>query len=703
MSVFIGAVNVSAFGQLHALRHYCISILFSHCFYHHLMRTSLARLALTIALASALSTSAFAQALIPPTRLGFSLGAGLNMGSSSQTVWRPEVRDRITGPDSSLLSTFAAQTSQLFTEGASEIGLTAGVYVGFPLTKTIHLSGRIGYNGLNAHADATQSRNDTTVVSSIHSSVPTIEITPALEFYDLIPGLDIHPIIGLELGLPIAESQSQKATATVGQSVNETQFTRDATIPNTTLRAAILLGVGYTFQLSNSMFLQPELSYRLPLTNVSTAAEYSPWTIPQLRFGVNVFFDISSKNETRPQRTGSTGITASMDRIVALDNSGREAPVPQINVEDVTYTEMFPLVPYVFHGENQTSPDATLQRLQTDRTSGEFNIDRMPLDAIEINRNLLNVIGSRMRTFNQASLTITGTHDGKGEARTANLSKQRAENAKQYLVSNFGIDAGRIATEARGLPARPSSATDPEGVAENRRVEFSSNVPDVLAPIVVTADNQRVAQPSAVVFYPTVVTQDSIASWVLSVTQAGRPLRTINGDGVPKSLTWSIRPNELSDAQVPVDWEFTANGLAGESSTVNGSIPVDYLSSVRRRTQNLPDKTVDKYSLILFDFDKAEMTADNRRILEQMVLPAIKSNSKVSIIGYTDRIGSDDHNLKLSRERAAVVKAFLSQQAKDAQYTATGVGEQMPIFAQEQAIGRHLSRTVQVVIETPRR
>jgi outer membrane protein OmpA-like peptidoglycan-associated protein len=626
------------------------------------------------------------------------------MGSPSQTVWRPDVTSRITGPDSSTLREFAKETQQLFTQGASELGLTAGVYVGFPLTNTIHLSGRLGYNGLNAHADASQRTGDTVAASSIHSSVPTIEITPALEFYDLIPGLDIHPILGLELGLPIAESQSQKAVVSSNnQPARETQLTRDATIPNTTLRAAILLGVGYTFQLSSSMYLQPELSYRIPLTDVSTAADFSPWKIPQLRFGVNVFFDISSKNTERPQRTGSTGITASMDRIVALDNSGREAPVSQINVEDVTYTEMFPLVPYVFHGENQAAPDATLQRMQTDRTSGDFTTERLPLDAIEINRNLLNVIGTRMRSINHATLTITGTHDGKGEARTANLSRQRAENAKQYLVSTYGIDAQRITTEARGLPARASSATDPEGVAENRRVEFSSNVPDILAPIVVTADNQRVAQPSAIVFYPTVVTQDSIASWSLNITQAGRALRTINGAGVPKSLTWSIRPNELSDAQVPVDWEFTANGLAGESSTVTGSIPVDYLSSVRRRTENLPDKTVDKYSLILFDFDKADITPDNRRVLEQMVLPAIKSNSKVSIIGYTDRIGSDEHNLKLSRERAAAVKAFLSKQAKDAQYTATGVGEQMPIFAQEQPIGRHLSRTVQVVIETPRR
>lgn len=643
-------------------------------------------------------TQSNGQNLIPPTRLGFSLGAGFSSGSSSQVVWQP------IAPDTLGLRSFSSDQSQKFTEGSTELGLTAGLYVGFALSNAIHLSGRIGYNGLVSHNENTQRRSDTTVLNSVHSTVPTFEITPALEFYDLIPGINIHPILGLELGLPLGESQSQKAVVTTGtQPQGEVQLTRSATIPNTTLRAAILLGVGYTFQLSTSVYLAPEVSYRIPVTDVSTNASYSPWSVSQLRVGFNMFFDISSSDTPRPTRTGSTGIVATMDRVVALDNAGREAPVSQINVEDMRYTEMFPLVPYVFYSEQQASPDPSMQRLQSDRTGGDFDVNLLPLDAVEINRNLLNVIGSRMRAIPHANLTITGTHDGKGETRTSGLSKQRAEGAKQYLVQNAGVDASRISVDGRGLPARPSSLTDPEAVSENRRVEFSSNVPDILAPIVITADNQRVAQPSAVVFYPTVTTQDSIASWTLSVSQAGRELRTLQGAGTPTSLAWQIRPNELSDAQVPVDWEFTANGLAGESSSVTGSIPVDYLSSVRKRTENLPDKSVDKYSLILFDFDKAELTADNRRVLENMVLPAIRSNSIVSIVGYTDRIGNDAHNLKLSKERATVVKAFLTQRAADASYTAVGVGEQMPIFAQEQAVGRHLSRTVQVVIETPRR
>ncbi|MCX6140009.1 MAG: OmpA family protein [Candidatus Kapabacteria bacterium] len=143
--------------------------------------------------------------------------------------------------------------------------------------------------------------------------------------------------------------------------------------------------------------------------------------------------------------------------------------------------------------------------------------------------------------------------------------------------------------------------------------------------------------------------------------------------------------------------------VKGDSATAVGSIPVDYVSSVRKKTENLPDRTVDKYSLILFDFDKATLTEDNSRILEQMVLPNIASTSKVKIIGYTDRIGNDVYNEKLSRERAETVKAFLMSRAKDAKYSTSGVGEGTEIFPNDVPVGRQLSRTVQVIVETPRR
>lgn len=656
----------------------------------------------SILLAGAVAVaSAQAQNIIPPARLGGYLGANVNLNNPSALVWGQ-------GAGASLRPVYvplaAGNDSTRFTTSSTELGFAIGVMGAVPLSKTIHLGGRIGFNGMGGTSSATQRNADTVASYELSSSTSTLELAPVVEFYDLIPNLSLHPLVGLELGIPLGQSITQTAQVSAtafGNNQRET-IVDGASIPNTTLRAALLVGIGYTAKLSDRWYIQPELTYRLPLTNVSSAQAYSPWTVSQIRLSVNVFFGFGS-DDSSPTTSSTSRISASMDRIVSLDDVGREQPVSQIAVEDMRYNEMFPLIPYAFYGENSATPDPALQNRTVDPTRGEFSSDALPLDAIEINRNLLNVLGSRLRSTPQATLTITGTHDGKGEAKTANLALQRAESVKTYLQSAFGIDASRLKVEQRGVPARPSSSTDADGVAENRRVEFSSNVPDILSPIILTAENQRIADPELIVFYPNVVTEDSVRSWTLRIAQAGSTLRDINGKGRPGSLSWTIKPNELSNAQVPVDWEFTVASTAGDTALATGSIPVEYLSSVRKRTEDLPDKSIDKYSLVLFDFDKSELTPDNRRVLEQMVLPSIKTNSKVTVIGYTDRIGGEDYNKKLSKERAEAVKAFLAARAKDAKYSAAGVGEQNTLFTQEQPIGRQLSRTVQVVVETPRR
>jgi outer membrane protein OmpA-like peptidoglycan-associated protein len=114
------------------------------------------------------------------------------------------------------------------------------------------------------------------------------------------------------------------------------------------------------------------------------------------------------------------------------------------------------------------------------------------------------------------------------------------------------------------------------------------------------------------------------------------------------------------------------------------------------------DMTVSKFSLILFDFDKSDIPEENIAILKKFVAPAIKGNSKVKIFGYTDKIGPDLYNKTLSTDRANAVRDILQTQIPDAMYEAFGRGEDVPIFDNDIATGRLLSRTVQIYVETPR-
>jgi outer membrane protein OmpA-like peptidoglycan-associated protein len=64
---------------------------------------------------------------------------------------------------------------------------------------------------------------------------------------------------------------------------------------------------------------------------------------------------------------------------------------------------------------------------------------------------------------------------------------------------------------------------------------------------------------------------------------------------------------------------------------------------------------------IYFDFDRAALKSSEHAKL-QKVASELKDNSvkKIKIIGYTDKMGSEGHNLALSESRAQVVNKYLN-------------------------------------------
>ena len=68
---------------------------------------------------------------------------------------------------------------------------------------------------------------------------------------------------------------------------------------------------------------------------------------------------------------------------------------------------------------------------------------------------------------------IVGHTDSDGDDKTnLDLSKRRAENVKKVLVSEFKIDASRIATDGKGETEPIVDNKTPQNKAKNRRVEF---------------------------------------------------------------------------------------------------------------------------------------------------------------------------------------------------------------------------------------
>ncbi|MCU1249706.1 MAG: OmpA/MotB domain protein [Edaphobacter sp.] len=72
---------------------------------------------------------------------------------------------------------------------------------------------------------------------------------------------------------------------------------------------------------------------------------------------------------------------------------------------------------------------------------------------------------------------------------------------------------------------------------------------------------------------------------------------------------------------------------------------------------------------------------------------------KLQVEGYTDSVGSDDYNQKLSENRADAVRNFLlTQGVQEANITSTGYGKAKPVADNATAQGRAQNRRVQLVV-----
>lgn len=86
---------------------------------------------------------------------------------------------------------------------------------------------------------------------------------------------------------------------------------------------------------------------------------------------------------------------------------------------------------------------------------------------------------------------------------------------------------------------------------------------------------------------------------------------------------------------------------------------------------------------ILFSYAKADLKAEGKTALNDLVATLVKLNpseSAIVVIGHSDRIGSNSYNQKLSEERAKSVMDYLVAQGVPADLiTAKGVGKSQPI------------------------
>jgi OOP family OmpA-OmpF porin len=99
----------------------------------------------------------------------------------------------------------------------------------------------------------------------------------------------------------------------------------------------------------------------------------------------------------------------------------------------------------------------------------DTNSARMSLDS----RAVVDEIGDFLKAYGNTVVDIDGNTDSSGaRARNVELSKERAEAVKQYLIDKYGFPTTRMRTAGNG-PDRPlADNSTPEGREKNRRTDI---------------------------------------------------------------------------------------------------------------------------------------------------------------------------------------------------------------------------------------
>ncbi|MDT3739011.1 MAG: OmpA family protein [Candidatus Kapabacteria bacterium] len=380
-------------------------------------------------------------------------------------------------------------------------------------------------------------------------------------------------------------------------------------------------------------------------------------------------------------------------------NEGVENKLDTITVEEFESRQTRAILPYIFFEENQSLIPDKYHKISSVE-SEKFAFSALSgKSSLESYYDVLNVIGLRMKQKQYSTLTLTGTNSNIGKERNnKSLSAKRAENVKSYLINTWGIDKSRIKIESRNLPKIPSSNRDVDGQEENRRVEITSNDLDVISPVFIIDTLLRV-YPDAVKYLPSVNSDAGLSSWSINSSVNGNRLKSFAGrDSIDNNQIWSLGSEGIKKKQLTgsLTTKFTAIDKENNKREVNLNHPIKVISVKNKRLNATKDTSLNVYNLILFDFNKSELSDNNKRITD-FIKSELTNDTEVIIKGFTDRIGEESYNRTLSTSRAESAGSALGGHP----YKSEGMGESQLIYDNDLPEGRFYSRTVIVEAKVP--
>jgi outer membrane protein OmpA-like peptidoglycan-associated protein len=245
----------------------------------------------------------------------------------------------------------------------------------------------------------------------------------------------------------------------------------------------------------------------------------------------------------------------------------------------------------------------------------------------------------------------------------------------------------------------------PEGVVENQRVEITAEAVAILDTVKSTyLEEQHDAKEVRVQL--SIRAEAGIKNWQVTLLGDGAPLDKVGSYGEPpESVTFSLVPAWLRTLTSPgrlaallevTDMEETE--FAAETPI---PVQVNFIKRQERLAQKMGYKVIEKYALVLFEFDRAEIKQQNQIIMNRIITRINElPSSQVQIIGHTDIIGTEKYNLTLSERRARAAYDLIMAAGVPSGTTVSykGTGPYGPPYDNALPEGRAYNRTVVITV-----
>lgn len=342
-------------------------------------------------------------------------------------------------------------------------------------------------------------------------------------------------------------------------------------------------------------------------------------------------------------------------RPYGIDEHGKKISDNNIRIERKILTEVHPLLNYIFFDSNSDTISSRYNKIKSYEISSFGTGNYKNKDVIGIYRQILNVIGKRLSDNGNAELYLKGyISNNPTETGNPDLANRRAATIKNYLTKIWGIEESRIIIElnqsAGGMPPKPSypgvENHFKESDEENQRVELytPAEYSYILDPVIITDTVSNIA-PTKFVFKPEIEHSGQNYKWNLDIGLNKALLQeiTVNkGDRDSVLVDLKSRKSELIKNDGELNYYYYLTDEYGLKCYKEGKISLDITEA---------DSSINKYSLILFDYESYSMNERNNQVVD-MIRKSFYDNSSLIITGYTDLLGDSLSNLELSKNRA---------------------------------------------------